>query len=673
MCLRRFLTIFTIIFAALAPVPLLPAQVPSLAPPLTIKAAAPPDATAKVSLQAPAHDTAPLTRADVEAWLDGYFPYALERGDIAGAVVAVVKDGSILLQKGYGFADVTERKPVDPERTLFRAGSVSKLFTWTAVMQQVEQGELDLDADINTYLDFKIPPRDGQPITMRNLMTHTAGFDEAVRGLIEPNQRDLLSLGETLKHWVPPRVTVAGSTPAYSNYGAALAGYIVERVSGESFDDYVERHIFQPLGLTYASFRQPLPERLQPWMSKGYELASGEAKPYEIVSVAPAGSLAISGTDMGRFMIAQLQKGAFGPGRILQEATAVKMHDTRSAVGVSPLHRMLLGFYENDVNGHRVITHGGDSQWFHSELNLFPDDGVGLYVSLNSVGKEGAVGPIRSMLLRQFGDRYFPGPKPQGNLDAKVAKEHAGVMAGRYLLSRRPHTTFLSLADLISQVGVTANDDGTITVAALKGPDGQPKKWREFAPFVWRSAGSGERLAAQVEKGHVIRFGYDEYPFMVFEPVAWWVSSVWLLPLWLAALVVLVLTTLAWPISALIRRRYGVGYGLTGADATMHRRIRIATLLVLSTMLAWAVTLGKMLTDFAWVAPGMDGWIIFLRLLSSVVFFAGAAIALWNAWAVLRSRRKLLAKLWSVLLAIACVTVLYVGMVFHLVGYSANY
>ena len=125
---------------------------------------------------------APLTKADVDSWLDGLIPYALSVGDVAGAVVVVVKDGQVLTERGFGLADVKSRKPVDPERTLFRPGSVSKLFTWTAVMQQVEAGKLDLDADINTYLDFKIPPRDGKPITLRNLMTHTPGFGEQHQG-----------------------------------------------------------------------------------------------------------------------------------------------------------------------------------------------------------------------------------------------------------------------------------------------------------------------------------------------------------------------------------------------------------------------------------------------------------------------------------------------------------
>ncbi|MBA3833656.1 MAG: beta-lactamase family protein [Chthoniobacterales bacterium] len=650
---------------------LAPAQVPSIAPPTTVPPVGVPSVGAKTP-EVPAQDAHPLTRADVEAWLDGFMPYALQRGDVAGAVVVVIKGGDILLEKGYGYSEVAERKPVDPERTLFRPGSVSKLFTWTAVMQLVEQGKLDLDADINTYLDFKIPPRDGKPITLRNLMTHTPGFDEIERALFVTHPKDLPTLEQALKRWTPPRVTAAGSTPAYSNYGAGLAGYIVQRVSGEAFDDYIERHIFAPLGMTHASFRQPLPAQLQPWMAKGYDLGSGEPKPFEIVTIPPAGSLSASGGDMGRFMIAHLQNGAFGSNRILQEATAIKMHGTPSTM-IPPLNRMLLGFYENNINGHRVITHAGDMQWFHTELNLFADDGVGLYVSVNSVGKEGAAGPIRSMLFRQFSDRYFPGPSQEGKVDAKVAKEHAQLMAGRYILSRRSHTTFLTVLNLLGEVKVISNDDGTITIPLLKGPDDQPKKWREVAPFVWRSADAGDRLAAKVENGRVMRFGYDEYPFMVFEPVPWWWSSGWLLPLWVTALVALSLTILAWPVSALVRRRYGVAYGLTGVDAKAHRRVRIASVLVVATMVAWFVTVETMSSSSDWASPATDGWITFLRLLSLVVFVAATVVALWNAWAVLSSERRRLAKLWSVLLAISCVTVLYVGVVFHLVGYSANY
>ena len=650
---------------------LAPAQVPSIAPPQMTPPAGAPEVAAQTP-QVPAQGAHSLTKEDVEAWLDGFMPYALRRGDVAGAVVVVVKDGRVLLPKGYGYADVKARKPVDPEKTLFRAGSVSKLYTWTAVMQLVEQGKLDLDADVNTYLDFKIPPREGRPITLRNIMTHTPGFDEVIRALLVTKPSDLPTLHDALVRWIPPRVTAPGSTPAYSNYGAALAGYIVQRVSGESFDDYIEKHIFAPLGMKFASFRQPLPAELEPFMAKGYKVASGDPKPFEIVTVPPAGSLSISGTDMARFAIAHLQNGAFESNRILQEDTAKKMHTTANDM-LPPLHRMLLGFYENDINGHRVITHAGDTEWFHTELNLLPDDNVALYISMNSLGKDGAAGPIRTMLFKEFGDRYFPAPLAKGTVDPKTAKDHAQLMAGRYTLSRRPHRSFLSMLNLLGQTKVTRNEDGTISVSALRGANENPEKFEEIAPFVWQNVDGGSRVAAKVENGHVVRFGYDEYPFMIFEPVPCWWSSIWLLPLWIAALVALGLTVLAWPISPFVRRHYGVAYVLTGADARAHRFVRLAALFVFAIMLIWIFTIILMLKDFAWASPAMDGWVIFLRLISAVIFIVGAVIAVWNAWAVLRSGRRKLAKVWSVVTAISCLVLLYVALVFHLVGFTANY
>ena len=175
-----------------------------------------------------------MSAADAEIWLDGYFPYALHTGDIAGAVVVIVKDGQVLLEKGYGYADIDKRTPVDPKSTLFRWGSTSKLFTWTAVMQLVEQGKLDLDADVNRYLDFRIPAREGRPITMRNIMTHTAGFEERLVGLIGVEKDGVEPLEQFVKRFVPSRIFAPGETPAYSNYATALAGYIVARLSGDA-------------------------------------------------------------------------------------------------------------------------------------------------------------------------------------------------------------------------------------------------------------------------------------------------------------------------------------------------------------------------------------------------------------------------------------------------------
>src|SRR5690242_2540951 len=221
----------------------------------------------------------PLTASDVGAFLDGFLPMQLEREDIAGAVVVIVKDGQILFAKGYGFSDSAKRKPVSVENTMFRPGSVSKLFTWTSVMQLVEQGKLDLDKDVNEYIDFKIPEAFGKPITLKNLLTHTPGFEEQVKDLIT-NKVETPNLGNYLKTHIPGRIFPPGTVPAYSNYGAALAGYIVERVSGEPFDQYVENHIFKPLGMTHSTFDQPLPADMAPNMSNGYTVASQKAKPF---------------------------------------------------------------------------------------------------------------------------------------------------------------------------------------------------------------------------------------------------------------------------------------------------------------------------------------------------------------------------------------------------------
>src|ERR687889_2070987 len=125
-----------------------------------------------------AQQQGPTDRAELEAFLDEELGKEMQKHHIAGAAVSVVKDGELFFAKGYGEADVEKGIPVDPKQTIFHVGSVGKLFTWTAVMQLVEEGRLDLDADINTYLDFRIPDTYPHPITLKHLLTHTAGFED---------------------------------------------------------------------------------------------------------------------------------------------------------------------------------------------------------------------------------------------------------------------------------------------------------------------------------------------------------------------------------------------------------------------------------------------------------------------------------------------------------------
>src|SRR5215211_6632351 len=203
----------------------------------------------------PSQQQGPTDPAELEAFLDKLLGKEMERHHIAGAAVSVVKDGKLFFAKGYGYADLENGIPVDPERTIFRIGSVGKLFTWTAVMQLAEQGKLDLDADINTYLDFRIPDTYPQPITLKHLMTHTAGFEDRYYERLAKDPNDLLPPREWLISHMPARVRPPGDIAAYSSYGTALAGYIVARVSGKPYDQYVQEHILNPLGMVHTTAR----------------------------------------------------------------------------------------------------------------------------------------------------------------------------------------------------------------------------------------------------------------------------------------------------------------------------------------------------------------------------------------------------------------------------------
>ncbi|MGH8114851.1 MAG: serine hydrolase domain-containing protein, partial [Rhodanobacteraceae bacterium] len=471
--------------ATAAPASQVPAHGPasSVAVPAAAPAAASTTAPAAFTVQDAA--TAPaMTAQDVQTFFDSLVPYAIHRADIAGGVIVVVKDGHVLFTKGYGYANLAKRKPVIADQTLFRIGSVSKDFTWTAVMQLVGEGKIDLNANVNKYLDFKIPETFGKPLTMRDLMTMTPGFEDTVRDEFVSTPQQILPLGKYVKKDLPAQIFPPGKIVAYSNYGATLAGYIVQRLSGEPFDQYIEDHIYKPLGMDHSSFRQPLPAALVPDMSVGYYSASNKKTiPFESVGIAPAGSMTSSGTDMARFMIAQLDDGQYNGASILSPAMIKLMHTPHSRMAPG-MNGYDLGFYQENRNGLRIIGHAGDTVAFHSDLHLLLDKHVGLFMSFNSGGKNGAVEKVRTELFRTFLNRYYPYTAPQ---QATVANpEHdAARVAGWYMGSRRIQSG-LRLAYALTQSSVTANPDGTIQIAALTNLSGTPKTWREVGPMTWR-------------------------------------------------------------------------------------------------------------------------------------------------------------------------------------------
>jgi CubicO group peptidase (beta-lactamase class C family) len=432
-----------------------------------------------------------LTPAELEAFFDGVMAAHFQAYHIPGAAVAVVKDGEILFAKGYGYANLETRTPVDAAQTLFRIGSVSKLFTWTAVMQLVERGALDMDEDVNAYLKgggFRVPATYPEPITMAHLMNHTAGFEDRNVGLFNRDPESVLPLGEVLAATLPRRVRPPGEVTAYSNYGAALAGYVVERVSGMPWATYIEENILKPLRMDHTTPRQPVPPHLQTRLAVGYEYspASARFEPglFEYLPAAPAGAVSATAVDMAKFMISHLRAERPEDSRtqILRPKTARAMHTT-SFIQDPDLGGIAHGFLEQPYGSLRTIGHGGDTFLFHSELRLIPSHDVGIFVVYNS--PDGAT--ARDQLVRAFLDRYFAsyaewltgpsrvgaGASPATNLtfragaiDGAETAEAAGPTdgggrvrdvrryTGIYTSTRVPRTTVDRLIELLSVVVV---------------------------------------------------------------------------------------------------------------------------------------------------------------------------------------------------------------------------
>ncbi|UKS24746.1 serine hydrolase [Paenibacillus sp. HWE-109] len=429
------------------------------------------------------------------AFIDGIMKANMDNFKIPGTVVSIVKDGKIMLAKGYGHANLEEGTQVNPETSLFRIASTTKLFTWTAVMQLVEQGKIDLNTDVNTYLKtVKLPSTYSQPVTMHHLMTHTAGFEEGGVGYqitTDPGKLPV-SISETLAKHMPALVRPPGEMMSYSNYGAALAGLIVEEVSGMPYNDYIQTHIFDLLQMKYATVQEPIPVSLEPYAMLGYARENGKfvTKPPTFEGgFRPAGSAAVSAIDMAHFMIAHLQDGRYAGKQMLKPET-LRLMQSPAFQFDERLPGMDLGFIERRMNGLRVISHGGADTLFTTEFYLVPDQKIGIFVS--SSGGDG--GASASGLAKAFFDRYYPAqavklPPVSAELEKDVQK-----YAGSYQFTRRNHSDIDKIFSFMSQISIGVTDN-RLSI-------GSGTEQQVFAPI-------GPNLFQDVESAHQIGFRTD--------------------------------------------------------------------------------------------------------------------------------------------------------------------
>ncbi len=663
--------LLTVGAATAAPASTAAAQRPASATSAATPAAPAPASTAAMASTAQGATGIPaMTAQDVRTFFDSLVPYAMQRGDIAGGVIVVVKDGKILFAKGYGYADVAKRKPVIADQTLFRPGSISKTFTWTAVMQLVGEGKIDLDADVNRYLDFKIPEKFGKPITMRDLMTMTPGFEDTVHDEFVSTPQQLFPIGEYVKKDLPTRIFPPGKIVAYSNYGATLAGYIVERLSGEPFDQYVADHIFKPLGMDHSTFEQPLPAALVPDMSVGYHSASNKKTiPFESVEIAPAGSLTSSGTDMARFMIAQLSDGQYDGTSILSPAMTKLMHSPQSRMAPG-MNGYDLGFYQENRNGLRIIGHAGDTNAFHSDMHLLLDKRVGVFMSFNSAGKDGAVEQVRTALFRAFLDRYYPYSAPEEKTVADPQADAARV-AGWYLSSRRI-VSGLRLLYALTQSQVTANPDGTIKIAALTDLSGTPKTWREVGPLTYREVGGQTHTKFVTGKNGRIRYWIsdDFLPVMVFQPVHGLQNFGILKPLGIVFILSLLLALVTWIGGAIVRRRMRAKLVLTRSEFWWRLASRLGVVMQLVLLFAWFEMFNFV---FATASGKLNGYLTVMYVLGVLAAIGALAMLVEAVLRIARGPGGWLVRLGEFVLGLCALYALWGIVVYGLANFSFTY
>lgn len=448
--------------------------------------------------------------SDIATFVDATINTQMKLEDISAVTVSIVKDGKIIFAKGYGMQDREKNIPVRADRSLFRIGSTSKLFTWTAVMQQLEKGNLTLDADVNTYLKtFQIPDTFDEPITLKHILTHTAGFEEGGLGyLMAYDPAKMLPLQKALSRYVPQRINKPGAYSAYSNYATALAGLIVQNVSGVPYNEYIQQNILDPLEMNHTTFVEPLPANLKDDYTIGYKRENGTLKPlqFELIgSFGPAGAASATAVDMGKFMLAYLGNGRLGDAQILAPKTVDLMLSPLYS-GDDRLAKMTHGFYEEIMNGHRLVGHGGDSTQFHTDLMIDRDEGLGIFVSyVTQTGSK-----ARNEFIPAFYDHYYPEERKVFTPPVDFA-ERAGKYAGEYNFWRHNESTIEKAVGLAGGITVQPTDNNTLAINLI----GEPQEFVEIGKHLFHEV-DGDWIVAfgEDEDGNIQDFHVDLLPFM---------------------------------------------------------------------------------------------------------------------------------------------------------------
>lgn len=437
----------------------------------------------------------------VKAFVDGIVLPLMKKNHSPSGVVTLMKNDKVIFSNGYGFQDIEQQILVDAESTIFRIGSISKLFTWVAVMQQVEKGNLDLDTNVNEYLkQFQLEDSwPGQPVTMRHIMSHTAGFEDGGLGyLLVSDVEQIVPLAESLFRYMPARVNPPGEHTAYSNWATALAGLIVANVSGVEFNQYVKQNIFDVLEMDSATFEEPIPSNLVEQVAKPYRWEAGryiEDEPEIIANLGPSGSVSASSNDMVKFAKAILGLGKIinskgNVVRILDESTTELMlsrlhgHDLRTL-------GMAYGFVELPYVNRSIIGHNGGTNMFLSHFGLSLDEDMMLFSSFSGPGAMS----VHQSFVGAFYSYFFP-TKLNNTSPVNSFHERAHNFVGTYHPWRANFTNIEKILGTFQSVNITLEEDNTLLVEGTR--------FVEIENNLFREVDGDQRIVFQEGDSNVI-------------------------------------------------------------------------------------------------------------------------------------------------------------------------
>jgi CubicO group peptidase (beta-lactamase class C family) len=458
---------------------------------------------------------APIPPVELEAFVDGVVRQAMDRDHIAGVEVAVVQAGQVVLKKGYGFAG--PRRLVDPDTTLFRIGSISKTFTWIALMKESEAGRIRVATPINLYLPESLQVKDQgfkQPILVRDLMDQTTGFaDRRLGQLFEVDPRRVRPLALYLRQERPRRVREAGGLPSASDYGAALAGEAIAWVNGRPYPDIIEAEITGPLHMDRTTFREPYPPRddlpapmpagLASQVSAGYRWVGGalQPQPFEYASqAAPADAAASTAGDMARYMLMILNGGQID-GLGLYDAETARGFRTSLGAPAPGVNGFDDGFASFALpGGYLGQGESGGTLWFQSEMVTVPDLNLGVFVATNT--DTGAV--LASGLPERIVGRFYAPPQdlPRAGSPDLIARR--SVYNGTYLTTRRAYNGLEQFYRLLTgQVKVQVTDDGRLLI----GDGAETHAWVPHgAPGAFIQVDGPQTTAFAIQGGRAVRW-----------------------------------------------------------------------------------------------------------------------------------------------------------------------